>query len=45
MGKQFEDCRKKGGKIRTRKVPGNKYQRLCILGKKVFPGEVKKRKR
>lgn len=45
MPKPFENCVKKGGKIRTRQVPGNKFQRICILGKKVFAGEVKKKRR
>jgi len=43
MPKPFLDCVKKGGKISTRKIPDNKYQRLCTLGKKTYAGEIKRK--
>lgn len=45
MPKAFDKCVEDGGKIRTRQVPGNKFQRICVLGKKVFAGEIKKKKK
>lgn len=31
MGKEFEACRRAGGKIRTKSIKGtNKYMRVCI---------------
>jgi len=44
MPKAFEDCRRRGGKIRTRNLPGNRYQHICILDGKVYPGEIKRKK-
>lgn len=45
MPKSFDKCVKDGGKIRTRKPSKNKFQRVCILGKKLFPGEIKTKKK
>ena len=41
---QFSQCVKDGGKVKTRQIGKTEYQRVCILGKKLFPGEVQKRK-
>jgi hypothetical protein len=41
----FDKCIKKGGIVKTRTIPGGKYQRICYLGKEAFPGEIKKKKK
>ena len=41
MPKAFENCRKKGGKIRTVKLSGGKYVHICTIGGKSFRGYVK----
>jgi len=41
----FDMCRSKGGRIRTKKVGGNKYMHICFLGGKSYPGEVKSYKK
>jgi len=40
----FNNCRKNGGKIRTKTLSGNKYMHICFLNGKSFPGEVKTKK-
>ena len=42
---QFENCRKRGGKIRTQKMSKNRYRHICILGGKTFLGEIKRKKK
>ena len=37
----FDECRRKGGKIRTKKLKGGKYIHICWLDGKAYPGEVK----
>lgn len=44
MPKQFLECIKRGGKVRTKKLPNGKYIHICFLNKKSFPGEIKKKK-
>ena len=44
MPKAFDECVGKGGKVRTRKLKGGRYQHICILNGKVYAGEIKKRK-
>ena len=44
MPRDFNLCRKKGGKIRTLELSGGKYMHICILNGKSFKGEVKKKK-
>jgi len=39
----FDRCMAKGGKVRTKSLSGGKYQHICILGKKSYPGYVKKK--
>lgn len=36
----FDNCRRKGGKIRTIKPTTDTYLPVCYLGKKSFRGEV-----
>jgi len=44
MPKDFNRCVKKGGRVRTRKLPKGRYQRVCFDEKGGHAGEVKKRK-
>lgn len=47
MPKGFDMCVKKGGRVRTIKPKGKKsnvYLHVCYLGKKAYPGEVKRAK-
>lgn len=45
MPKDFERCRRAGGKIRTKSLKGRKYQHVCIKGGKSSVGHVKTRKK
>ena len=45
MPKAFTDCIKKGGKVRTKKLAGNKFQAFCFLNGKSHAGEVKTKKK
>ena len=44
MPQAFNECVKNGGKVRTKKLKGGKYIRICYLGGKSYAGEVKKKK-
>lgn len=41
----FDKCLKEGGKIKTRTIGKIKFQRICIIDGKSFPGEVKTKKK
>ena len=41
MPKEFDACRKNGGKIKTVQLSGEKYMHICILNGKSYKGEVK----
>jgi len=41
MPQAFENCIKNGGKVRAKKLKGNKYLRICFLKGKSYAGEVK----
>lgn len=43
MPAPFDKCREEGGKIRTKKLKGDKYMHICILDGKTYAGEVKTR--
>lgn len=45
MPKAFDDCVKKGGRVRTKKISDTKYQHICYLGDKSYAGEVKTKKK
>lgn len=45
MPKAFEECVRKGGKVRTKRLSGGRYMHVCILNGRVYPGEVKQRKK
>jgi hypothetical protein len=44
MPKNFDNCVKNGGRVRTKKLPNGKYMRICFLGGKSYAGEVKTKK-
>jgi hypothetical protein len=41
MPKEFDACRKGGGKVRTVQLSGGKYVHVCYLNGKQYRGEVK----
>lgn len=43
MPKEFDNCRKHGGKIRTISLKGGKYMHVCSLNGKTYKGEVKEK--
>lgn len=45
MGKEFDNCVNKGGRVRTLSRGKNKFQRICFRGGKSFAGEVKTKKK
>ena len=45
MPKAFENCVKRGGKVITKTLKGNKYIHICYLNGKSYAGEVKTKKR
>jgi hypothetical protein len=44
MPKAFEECVRRGGKVRTITLKGNKYMHICYLNGKSYAGEVKTKK-
>jgi hypothetical protein len=40
----FNKCVSGGGRVRTKKVSGNRYIHLCFKGGKSYAGEVKRKK-
>ncbi|MBE3088171.1 MAG: hypothetical protein IMZ71_03525 [Chloroflexi bacterium] len=40
MPKEFDNCVKKGGKVRRKTLKGGKYINVCFLNGKSFAGEV-----
>ena len=44
MPEPFERCRRRGGKIRTETLSGDRYRHVCYLGGKKFLGHVEKKK-
>lgn len=41
----FLNCVKKGGKVRTKKLSGDRYQHICYLNGKSYAGHVKTKKK
>lgn len=41
MPKGFDECVKKGGRVRTKRLSGKKYVHICFLKGKSYAGEVK----
>ncbi len=44
MPKAFTECVKNGGRVRTKKLSGGRYIRICFLNGKSYAGEVKTKK-
>lgn len=44
MPKEFDNCVKRGGRVRTKSLKGNKYMHICFIGGKSYAGHVKTRK-
>lgn len=44
MPKAFNSCVKRGGRVRTKRLSGKRYIKLCFKGGKSFAGHVKRRK-
>ena len=44
MPASFDDCVRRGGKVRTKKLSGNRYMPVCYREGKSYPGYVKKSK-
>lgn len=44
MPKAFEECVKKGGRVRTKKLKGGKYRHMCFADGKSYLGETKVKK-
>jgi len=45
MPKAFENCVKKGGRVRTKDLGDGKYMHICFLNGKSYSGEVKTKKK
>lgn len=45
MPKSFEDCRKRGGRVRTEKPSDDTYRHVCYDKKGRHPGHKKKNKK
>ena len=45
MPKAFLRCASSGGRVRTKKLPGGKYVKLCFKGGKSYAGHVARKKR
>lgn len=41
----FNLCVDRGGRIRTKKLSGNRYMPICFVGGKSYPGEVHTKKK
>jgi hypothetical protein len=44
MPADFDRCVKKGGRVRTKLLSGDRYMRICFKGGKSYAGEVKEAK-
>jgi len=42
MPKDFEACVRKSGNVTTKSLSGGRYQRICTIGGKTYPGHIKK---
>ncbi len=45
MPAAFDRCVKNGGKVRTKTLSKNRYQRICFINGKSYVGEIKKKKK
>jgi len=45
MPQSFDRCVSSGGRVRTKKLSGKKYLRICFKGGKSYPSYVRKKKK
>jgi len=45
MPKKFNECVRKGGRVRTKKLSGGRYIKVCFLNGKSYTGEIHKKKK
>lgn len=45
MPKDFDNCVKNGGRVRTKQLSGGRYIHICFLGGKSYAGHTKKKKK
>lgn len=45
MPKAFDNCIKRGGRVRTLTLSRNRYRRICYIGGKSYLGHVKTKKK
>jgi len=45
MPQSFDNCVKKGGRVRTKRVNSDEYMHICFLDGKSYAGKVKKYKK
>lgn len=43
MPAAFDKCVKDGGRVRTKKLSGNRYIHICFINGKSYAGEVKQK--
>ena len=43
MPAAFDRCVANGGKVRTIRLPGNRYRHICIINGKVYRGYIKRK--
>lgn len=41
MPAEFDSCRKRGGRIRTKRIDKDRYMHICFIDGKSYPGEVR----
>lgn len=41
MPKDFDSCIARGGRVRTKKLSGNRYMHICFIGGRSYAGHVK----
>lgn len=44
MPAAFDSCVNRGGRVRTKSLPGNRFMKICFIGGKSFLGEIKTKK-
>lgn len=45
MPEAFDNCVKRGGRVRTKTLSGGRYIHICFIGGKSFAGHVKQGKK
>jgi len=45
MPRAFTQCVRQGGRVRTKKLSGDRYLHICFKGGRSYAGEVKKKRK